>query len=67
MSSADPRPVWTTRDLAERLGVGAEQGRRIANRADFPPPLFMHGVTRFWGIDDVEQWITEHRPDKPAE
>jgi hypothetical protein len=56
--------VWTTSDIAERLGVGPEQGRRIANRSDFPLPRFLHGVTRFWAIDDVETWIKEHRPDR---
>ncbi len=63
-TSPGPRPVWSTGDIAKRLGVGAEQARRIANRDDFPDPLFTHGTARFWGIADVEQWIREHRPEK---
>jgi hypothetical protein len=59
--------VWSTGDIAERLGVGVEQARRIVNRPDFPGPLFRHGLARFWGIEDAERWIAEHRPDKVAE
>ncbi len=64
--SREPEPLWTTADIAKRLGVSQERARQIANTDHFPAPRFRHGLARFWTIDDVEQWITEHRPDKPA-
>ncbi len=64
--SRDPEPLWTTTDIAQRLGVSPAWARRLANSDDFPAPRFRHGLARFWTIDDVEAWIAEHRPDKAS-
>ncbi|MEX5712756.1 DNA-binding protein [Parafrankia sp. FMc6] len=61
--NSEPRPVWTTADIAKRLGVSAERARQLTHQPDFPPPAFTHGMARFWTIGDVEQWITKYRPD----
>ncbi len=63
----EPVPLWTTSDVARRLGVSQERARQLANRPGFPAPSYRHGPSRFWLISDVERWIAEHRPDKAAD
>lgn len=59
--------MWSTGDIAQHVDVGPEQARRIVNRPDFPPPLFRHGVARFWDIEAVKAWAIEHpRKKRPA-
>lgn len=58
----EPIELWTTADIARRLGISQERARQLANGDDFPAPSFRHGLRRFWTIDDVEAWIAEHRP-----
>ncbi|TCJ36852.1 AlpA family transcriptional regulator [Parafrankia sp. BMG5.11] len=62
MTPPDPVALWTTADIARRLGLTQERARQLANSESFPPPSFMHGRSRFWTIGDVEAWIKEHRP-----
>jgi hypothetical protein len=60
----EPVPLWTTADIARRLGLSQERARQLANSESFPTPSFRHGPSRFWLEDDVEAWIREHRPDQ---
>jgi hypothetical protein len=62
--TSDPEPLWTTADIARRLGLSQERARQIANSGGFPPPRFRHGLARFWVVADIEAWIAEHRPER---
>jgi hypothetical protein len=56
--------LWTSKDIAERLGVSSERVRQLSHRADFPAPVGEVGHIRVWSADDIEAWITEYRPDQ---
>jgi hypothetical protein len=67
MTSTDPVALWTTADVARRLGLTQERARQLANSEGFPPPTFRHGRTRFWTIEVIERWIAENRPERSPE
>jgi predicted DNA-binding transcriptional regulator AlpA len=59
------RKLWTSGDVADRLGVSRQRALQIANdrREDFPAPFDeLPGRIQVWLITDVEAWIAEHRP-----
>ena len=59
--------LWTTKDIAARLEVSSETVRVLSHRPGFPEPAGQVGHIRVWSADDVERWISEHRPDKASE
>ena len=61
------REPWTTKDIASALGVSQERARVLSHRTDFPAPIVKGTRFRAWRPEDVEAWITEHRPDKVSE
>lgn len=64
---AGKRKLWTTGDIADRLGVSRQRANQIANdrREDFPEPFDeLPGRVQVWLITEVEEWIRTHRPDR---
>lgn len=62
-----PRKLWTTGDIAKRLGFTRQYALKIVNdrRKGFPEEFdILPGNIQVWLIEDVEQWITEH-PEQP--
>ncbi|WP_433361909.1 helix-turn-helix transcriptional regulator [Actinoplanes sp. CA-142083] len=49
-------------ELVERFGLSRSQTYRLSKRPDFPEPGLTSG-RRVWWTAEVEQWISEHRPD----
>lgn len=61
---AERRKLYTTGDIADRLGVTRQRALQIANdrRLDFPAPFdVLPGSVQVWLIEEVEPWIAEHR------
>jgi hypothetical protein len=56
--------LWTTGDIADRLGVSTERARQLSHRGDFPEPAGRAKHIRYWRAPDIEQWIKTHRPDE---
>jgi prophage regulatory protein len=49
-------------ELAERLGVSKSRVHQIVNHKNFPDPYAELRIGRVWLAEDVEAWISEHRP-----
>jgi len=67
---AAPRKLYTTGDIADRLGVSRQRALQIANdrREDFPDPFdTLPGGVQVWLISEVEAWIHTNRPDRGEE
>ncbi len=56
------RKLYAMAELSERLGVSRQRAAEIAERPDFPAPFDQVRAGRLWLIEEVEQWIREHRP-----
>ncbi len=44
-------------------GVSRQRVYQITTRPDFPEPLAELAAGKVWSREDVQRWITEHRPD----
>lgn len=44
-------------------GVSRERVYQITTRQGFPLPLATLAMGKVWWLDEVEDWIREHRPD----
>ena len=58
------RKLYTTGDIADRLGVTRQRALQITNdrRLDFPVPFdILPGNVQVWLIEEVEPWIAAHR------
>ncbi|KUL22461.1 hypothetical protein ADL15_48285 [Actinoplanes awajinensis subsp. mycoplanecinus] len=67
---ARARKLWTTGDIADRLGVARQRVNQIVNdrREDFPEPFdTLPGGVQVWLIDEVQAWVREHRPERAEE
>lgn len=65
---ARARKLWTTGDIAKRLGVTRQYALTITNdrRRHFPEPFdTLPGGVQVWLIEDVEDWISRH-PQQPV-
>jgi predicted DNA-binding transcriptional regulator AlpA len=62
ISRMDDEPLWTTGDIATRLGVSTERARQLTHRDTFPAPVGAARHIRLWRAADIEAWITQHRP-----
>lgn len=53
-----------TAEIAERLGVTSQRVNQITDsvKLGFPRPLSRLRMGQVWLAQDVEAWITEHRP-----
>ncbi|KLL10921.1 MULTISPECIES: AlpA family transcriptional regulator [Protofrankia] len=56
--------LWTTADIARRLGISVEHARRLSHREDFPAPTQHIRYFNLWRATDVESWLTEGRQDR---
>ena len=55
--------LWTTADIAHRLGISAERARLVCTRADFPEPVQSAPYFDLWQTSEVELWLREGQPD----
>lgn len=44
-------------------GVSRERVYQITSRQGFPEPLATLDMGKVWWLDEVEEWVREHRPD----
>lgn len=56
------RKLYGSAELQERLQVSRARVVQITSRADFPEPFDRLAGGAVWLVEDVEAWITEHRP-----
>lgn len=51
-------------EIGDRLGgVSRQRVQQIVNKTDFPKPYDELQMGKVWRIQDVERWISDHRPD----
>lgn len=56
------RYLMGAREIEDRLGVSRQRVYQLARRADFPEPYDEVAMGKLWRIEDIENWIAEHRP-----
>lgn len=50
-------------EIQKRLGgLSRQRVQQIISRADWPEPYDELGMGKVWRIEDVEAWISQHRP-----
>src|SRR6185369_12671080 len=49
-------------EIAERLQLSRDRAGKIATRRDFPAPRWRLRMGQVWLADDVDAWVSEHRP-----
>lgn len=53
--------LYTTGDIADRLGVGRQRAYVLSRQRDFPEPYDeWDGSLAVWRVADIEAWIREH-------
>lgn len=54
--------LYTTGDIADRLGFGRQRAYVLSRRRDFPEPYeeWSNGLT-VWRVEDIEEWIKTSR------
>lgn len=57
------RYLMGPREIEDRLGVSRQRVYQLTSRVDFPAPYDEIATGRVWKIEDVERWITDHRPE----
>lgn len=57
------RHLMGAREIEDRLGVSRQRVHQLVTRPDWPKPYDELAMGKVWRIEDVEQWIREHRPD----
>lgn len=60
-----PQHLYGAHEIGQRLGVSRTRVGQLTTRPDFPQPYDRLCMGTVWQIADVEDWITEHRPDVP--
>ena len=50
-------------EIAERLGVTRQRVQQLTARPDWPEPKIVLAMGKVWASDDIEAWISDHRPD----
>jgi predicted DNA-binding transcriptional regulator AlpA len=54
-------------EIRDRLGYSRQHTTVLINSKGFPDPVVELAMGRIWLAEDVEQWITEHRPQLAEE
>ncbi|WP_255657727.1 AlpA family transcriptional regulator [Actinoplanes sp. L3-i22] len=54
--------LYTTGDIAGRLGVSRQRAYALANRESFPESFDDLPGGSVWLVGEVESWIGVHRP-----
>jgi prophage regulatory protein len=57
------RHLMGAREIEDRLGVSRQRVYQLTSRADFPEPYDELATGRVWRIEDIERWISDHRPE----
>ena len=58
--------LWTTGDIADRLGVGRQRAYVLTRTRGFPEPYDeWPGGLAVWEVETVEAWIAESRYADP--
>jgi prophage regulatory protein len=50
-------------EIARRLGISKRYARELAGKKGFPDPTRLE-MGQVWSVEDVEAWISQHRPAK---
>ena len=50
-------------EIQARLGISRQWTYVLIGRRSFPEPVAELGMGKVWLAEDVEAWITEHRPE----
>jgi prophage regulatory protein len=54
--------LWTTGDIADRLGVGRQRAYVLSRQRGFPEPWDeWPGEFAVWRVEDIEAWIKGSR------
>lgn len=59
-------PLMGQAEIADRLGVSRQRVQQLVARPDWPKPYVTLAMGKVWKTDDVEAWISEHRPADPG-
>lgn len=51
------------REIEARLGISRQRTYQLTQRADWPEPYDVLAMGKVWRTEDIEVWITEHRPE----
>lgn len=56
--------LYTTGDIADRLGVTRQRAYHVSRRKGFPEPFdeWGNGLT-VWLVEDFDAWVKKHRPE----
>ena len=57
------RHLMGAREIEDRLGVSRQRVQQLTARTDWPAPYDELAMGKVWRIEDVEAWISEHRPE----
>lgn len=49
-------------EIRDRLGYSRQHTAVIIGAKGFPDPAYVLAMGRIWLAEDVERWITDHRP-----
>ena len=62
-----PGELVAAGEILKMLGVGRSRFREIRRHPAFPAPYLELSVGAVWLKRDVERYIREHRPPRPAD
>jgi prophage regulatory protein len=51
------------REIEARLGVSRQRVQQLVARPDWPAPYDELAMGKVWRKEDIEAWISAHRPD----
>jgi prophage regulatory protein len=57
--------VMGIQEISDRLDVGRSRANQLVREPGFPEPTWLV-MGRVWSREDIEKWISEHRPDTPG-
>ncbi|WP_445548186.1 MULTISPECIES: helix-turn-helix transcriptional regulator [unclassified Frankia] len=57
------KQLWTTGDIAQRLGISVQRARLLSRRPDFPDPVQEVPHFSLWRACDVESWLVNGAAD----
>ncbi|WP_338052756.1 hypothetical protein, partial [Protofrankia coriariae] len=58
------KQLWTTGDIAQRLGISVQRARLLSRRPDFPDPAQEIPHFSLWRACDVELWLVNGVTDR---
>lgn len=61
------RYLMGAREIEARLGVSRQRVQQLIARTDWPAPYDELAMGKVWRIEDVEAWVSTHRPELAAE